>query len=224
MFPIPGDQNPDHRQGSLSTRPLSRSRLPYTGLTTTLTTSSTHFWMIPTAIFTTLQVFAVSHGLQSEPHRSFQAVTPNPPRNLTIAAVQVVIIKSNDYRVNILQCIWHCLFLTKSLQTDRISLAGQSSKFEMEDADLLSVHGVPRQVPHLRGSRPESVECSDCCGTYCNHVHPHRPPAWRAVWDSGSIKELCLTCAVLFHFLWPGGLCVPPCAKREAHRSDANNR
>ena len=40
-FPIPGDQNPDHRQGSLSTRPLSRSRLPYTGLTTTLTTSST---------------------------------------------------------------------------------------------------------------------------------------------------------------------------------------
>ena len=49
MFPIPGDQNPDHRQGSLSTRPLSRSRLPYTGLTTTLTTSSTHFWMIPTA-------------------------------------------------------------------------------------------------------------------------------------------------------------------------------
>jgi len=35
-----------------------------------------------------IQVFAVSHGLQSEPHRSFQAVTPNPPRNLTIAAVQ----------------------------------------------------------------------------------------------------------------------------------------
>ena len=178
----------------------------------------------PRPIFTTLQVFAVSHGLQSEPHRSFQAVTPNPPRNLTIAAVQVVIIKSNDYRVNILQCIWHCLFLTKSLQTDRISLAGQSSKLAMEDADLLSVHGVPRQVPHVRGSRPESVECSDCCGTYCNHVHPHRPPAWRAVWDSGSIKELFLTCAVLLHFLWPGGLCVPPRAKREAHRSDANNR
>ena len=38
------------------------------------------------------QVFAVSHGLQSEPHRSFQAVTPNPPRNLTIAAVQVILI------------------------------------------------------------------------------------------------------------------------------------
>ena len=31
----------------------------------------------------------MSHGLQSEPHRSFQAVLPNPPRNLTIAAVQV---------------------------------------------------------------------------------------------------------------------------------------
>ena len=40
-FLLPGDQNPDHRQGSLSTRPLSRGRLPYTGLTTTLTTSST---------------------------------------------------------------------------------------------------------------------------------------------------------------------------------------
>ena len=39
-----------------------------------------------------VQVFAVSHGLQSEPHRSFQAVTPNPPRNLTIAAVQVIVI------------------------------------------------------------------------------------------------------------------------------------
>lgn len=35
------------------------------------------------------KVFAVSHGLQSDPHRSFQAVLPNPPRNLTIAAVQV---------------------------------------------------------------------------------------------------------------------------------------
>ena len=40
-FLLPGDQNPDHRQGSLSTRPLSRGRLPYTGLTTRSTTSST---------------------------------------------------------------------------------------------------------------------------------------------------------------------------------------
>jgi len=35
-----------------------------------------------------IQVFAVSHGLQSEPHHSFQAVLPNPARNLTVAAVQ----------------------------------------------------------------------------------------------------------------------------------------
>ncbi|XP_075158731.1 protein tyrosine phosphatase 4E isoform X3 [Haematobia irritans] len=34
-----------------------------------------------------VKVFAVSHGLRSEPHAYFQAVYPNPPRNLTIETV-----------------------------------------------------------------------------------------------------------------------------------------
>ncbi|XP_055843971.1 tyrosine-protein phosphatase 10D-like isoform X3 [Episyrphus balteatus] len=34
-----------------------------------------------------VKVFAVSHGLRSEPHAYFQAVFPNPPRNLTIDKV-----------------------------------------------------------------------------------------------------------------------------------------
>lgn len=34
-----------------------------------------------------IKVFAVSHGLKSEPHTYFQAVYPNPPRNMTIEKV-----------------------------------------------------------------------------------------------------------------------------------------
>ncbi|XP_046394393.1 tyrosine-protein phosphatase 10D isoform X1 [Ischnura elegans] len=34
-----------------------------------------------------VKVFAISHGLRSEPHDYFQAVYPNPPRNLTIEKV-----------------------------------------------------------------------------------------------------------------------------------------
>lgn len=34
-----------------------------------------------------VKVFAVSHGLRSEPHSYFQAVYPNPPRNMTIEKV-----------------------------------------------------------------------------------------------------------------------------------------
>ncbi|KAG4079096.1 hypothetical protein HA402_001067 [Bradysia odoriphaga] len=34
-----------------------------------------------------VKVFAVSHGLRSEPHAYFQAVYPNPPRNMTIQKV-----------------------------------------------------------------------------------------------------------------------------------------
>uniref|UniRef100_W4VRK2 protein-tyrosine-phosphatase n=1 Tax=Corethrella appendiculata TaxID=1370023 RepID=W4VRK2_9DIPT len=34
-----------------------------------------------------IKVFAVSHGLRSEPHSYFQAVYPNPPRNMTIEKV-----------------------------------------------------------------------------------------------------------------------------------------
>ena len=124
--------------------------------------------------------------------RTLRATSPSQRSRWSLLRVK-------DYRVKIFTRNAYDVFLTKSLQPDRISLAGQPSKFEMEDADLLSVHGVPRQVPHVWGSRPESVECSYCCGTYCNHVHPHRSPAWRAVWDSGSIKELFLTCAVSFH-------------------------
>jgi receptor-type tyrosine-protein phosphatase beta len=33
------------------------------------------------------QLYALSHGLLSEPHISFTAVYPNPPRNLTITKV-----------------------------------------------------------------------------------------------------------------------------------------
>ena len=33
-------------------------------------------------------MYAVSHGLQSEPHSSFTAVLPNPPRNLTVGDVE----------------------------------------------------------------------------------------------------------------------------------------
>ena len=39
-------------------------------------------------IHSNLQVFALSHGLLSNPHISFTAVFPNPPRNLTILKVQ----------------------------------------------------------------------------------------------------------------------------------------
>ncbi|XP_037938051.1 tyrosine-protein phosphatase 10D isoform X1 [Teleopsis dalmanni] len=35
-----------------------------------------------------VKVFAVSHGLRSEPHSYFQAVYPNPPRNMTIETVR----------------------------------------------------------------------------------------------------------------------------------------
>ena len=31
-----------------------------------------------------IQLFALSHGLLSEPHESFTAVYPNPPRNLSV--------------------------------------------------------------------------------------------------------------------------------------------
>ena len=39
-------------------------------------------------VHSNLQVFALSHGLLSNPHISFTAVFPNPPRNLTILKVQ----------------------------------------------------------------------------------------------------------------------------------------
>ena len=35
----------------------------------------------------TIQVFAVSHGLQSEPHNSFQAVPPEPPLDVVVTQV-----------------------------------------------------------------------------------------------------------------------------------------
>ena len=35
-----------------------------------------------------IKVFALSHNLNSEPHVSFTAVYPNPPRNLTIIEVK----------------------------------------------------------------------------------------------------------------------------------------
>ena len=35
-----------------------------------------------------IQLFALSHGLLSEPHESFTAVYPNPPRNLSVEKVQ----------------------------------------------------------------------------------------------------------------------------------------
>ena len=35
-----------------------------------------------------IQIAALSHGLLSEPHESFTAVYPNPPRNLSVEKLQ----------------------------------------------------------------------------------------------------------------------------------------
>ena len=35
-----------------------------------------------------VQTFALSHNLRSEPHFTFTAVPPNPPRNLSVLAVR----------------------------------------------------------------------------------------------------------------------------------------
>ena len=35
-----------------------------------------------------IQLFELSHGLLSEPHESFTAVYPNPPRNLSVEKIQ----------------------------------------------------------------------------------------------------------------------------------------